>query len=356
MKIQTLGYPIAVGESLLASVPGYLHSDTQKVALCFTPATKPLADQVKVALLENAYEVIEVELPDGEAAKDIEVVKSAWTKLAGAGLTRSDAIISVGGGATSDSVGFIAATWMRGVDVVHVPTTLLAMVDASIGGKTGINTPEAKNLIGAFHDPIAVICDVDALKGLEVAELVSGMAEVVKSGLIGDAELLRLVETNTADSLLNSGVLLIEVISRAIAVKAAVVAADPFELSVEDVGRSALNYGHTMGHAIERYESPRLRHGEAVALGMIYAAELACLIDVAPPDLATRHRLLLGKVGLPTKYSGGTFEEIRKFMRLDKKARGKQVRFVLLDEVGEPKLHDQPNDDVLIEAWQRLTN
>jgi len=356
MNIETLGYPIVVGQGLLGSVSEYLHTDTQKVALCFTPATRSLAEQVKAALLDKQFEVLDVELPNGEAAKDIEVVKAAWTQLADAGFTRSDAIVSVGGGATSDSAGFIAATWMRGVDVVHVPTTLLSMVDASIGGKTGINTAEAKNLIGAFHDPIAVICDVGVLTGLEREEVISGMAEVVKSGFIGDSELLQLVENNSADSLVTSGALLIEVIGRAIAVKAAVVAADPFELSVQDVGRAALNYGHTMGHAIERYERQKMRHGEAVALGMIYAAELASILAIAPPDLVSRHRVLLSKVGLPTKYSGGKFEEIRKFMRLDKKARGKQVRFVLLSAVGEPKLYDQPNEDVLVEAWQRLTN
>lgn len=355
MKIDTLGYPVVVGQGLLASTPSYLHSDTERVGLCFTKATKAFAEIVKAGLLELQVEVLEIELPIGEAAKDIDVIKEVWSKLAEAGFTRSDALISVGGGATSDAVGFVAATWMRGVDVIHVPTTLLAMVDASIGGKTGINTPEAKNLIGAFHDPVAVICDVETINGLSPEEIRSGMAEVVKSGLIGDLELLQLIESNTPDVWLTPNQMLVEAIGRAIAVKSEVVAADPFELSTQDVGRSALNYGHTVGHAIERFERHQMRHGEAISLGMIYAAELGALVGVSSPDLLTRHHSILSKLGLPTKYTGGQFEEIRKFMRLDKKARGRQIRFVLLSEVGAPQLYDQPADELLVQAWQRLT-
>jgi 3-dehydroquinate synthase len=311
---------------------------------------------VRSALQGGGFEVVEVRLPEGEAAKDIEVVKATWSNLAREGLTRSDALISVGGGATSDSVGFIAATWMRGVDVIHVPTTLLAMVDAAIGGKTGINTPEAKNLIGAFHDPVAVICDVNTLAGLPREELVSGMAEVVKSGLIGDGELLAMIESNTLEVLLSPGEILVEMIGRAINVKASIVAADPFELSTEDVGRAALNYGHTVGHAIERHENHRMRHGEAISLGMIYAAELAALMNICPPDLVSRHHSVLAKIGLPTKYSAGDFDQVKKYLRLDKKARGHQIRFVLLGAIGDPKLYDQPSEEVLLQAWQRLTN
>lgn len=356
MKIETLGYPIVVGQGVLASTSGYLHSDTERVGLCFTEATKRFANTLRTHLLERQVEVLDIELPVGEAAKDIDVIKAAWSKLAEAGFTRSDALISVGGGATSDAVGFIAATWMRGVDVIHVPTTLLAMVDAAIGGKTGINTPEAKNLIGAFHDPVAVVCDVETLNGLTNQELISGMAEVVKSGLIGDPDLLHLIESNAAEAWLSPNQLLVEVIGRAIAVKTAVVAADPFELSTQDVGRAALNYGHTVGHAIERFERHQIRHGEAISLGMIYAAELGALLEVSPPDLVSRHHSILTKLGLPTKYTGGQFEQIRTFMRLDKKARGRQIRFVLLSAVGEPQLYDQPAEEILVEAWQRLSS
>ena len=251
--------------------------------------------------------MLDLELPDGEAAKSAAVVADAWERLGAAGFTRSDAVVTVGGGATTDVGGFIAATWLRGVRVVHVPTSLLGMVDAAVGGKTGIDTGAGKNLVGSFHEPAGVLCDLDLLATLPHAELVSGLGEVVKCGFIADPEILALVEKDPAAA---AGPRrprsLAELVERSVQVKADVVAGDLKETGGADghPGREVLNYGHTLAHAIEKVTGYAVRHGEAVSLGMVYVAALARLAGRLDDETAARHAAVLGSVGLPTSSSG----------------------------------------------------
>ncbi len=292
-------------------------------------------------------------VPDGEEAKTAEVANSCWEALGEEGFTRSDVVVTLGGGATTDLGGFVAASWLRGVRVVHVPTTLLAMVDAAVGGKTGINTEAGKNLVGAFHEPSGVLCDLGLLESLPRAELVSGLAEVVKCGFIADPEILRIVEETDPDALVPSSAELRELVERAIQVKIDVVVADLKETggSGGHPGREALNYGHTLAHAIERAEGYTIRHGEAVAIGCVYVAELAHRAAALSSDLVERHRTAFGRVGLPTTYDAAPFDHLLATMRVDKKARGDRLRFVVLDDVARPTILTGPSEGDLRDAY-----
>jgi 3-dehydroquinate synthase len=266
-------------------------------------------------------------------------------------------VVGVGGGATTDLAGFVAATWLRGVRVVHVPTTLLGMVDAAVGGKTGINTAEGKNLVGSFHEPAGVLCDLAALDTLSRNEVVSGLAEVVKCGFIADPEILDLVEAEPDAAVDPHSGLLRDLVERAVRVKAAVVAGDLREATSAggQVGREALNYGHTFGHAIERVERYRFRHGAAVAVGMVYVAELARLAGRLDEATADRHRVVLERVGLPTSYSGGSWEQLHDAMRLDKKSRGDRLRFVVLDGLARTGILEAPDPQLLTAAYAEVS-
>ena len=286
----------------------------------------------------------EAAVPDAEVAKTAEVAAELWATLGRHAFTRSDAVVAVGGGTVTDLAGFVAATWLRGVAVVHVPTTLLAMVDAAVGGKTGINTAEGKNLVGAFHEPAGVLCDLDVLATLPGPDFVAGLAEVVKAGFIADPVILDLVEADPAAATRWDGPHTRELVERAITVKADVVAQDLTESWLREI----LNYGHTLGHAVEQVEGYRRRHGEAVAIGMTYAAELARRSGHLGADVVARHRSVLSSVGLPTTYPGGSFEQLLAVMRRDKKSRGALLRFVVLEGVGRPVRLEGPD-----EAWLR---
>jgi 3-dehydroquinate synthase len=273
--------------------------------------------------------------------------------LGRSGFTRSDAVVTVGGGATTDMGGFVAATWLRGVQVVHLPTTLLAMVDAAVGGKTGLNTAEGKNLVGAFHHPAGVLCDLDTLGTLPRNDLVSGMAEVVKCGFIADPAILEILERSPENALTVGSPELRELVERAIQVKIDVVSADFRETggSRGHPGREALNYGHTLGHAIERAESYRYRHGVAVSIGMVFVAELARLEGRLDAPTAARHRTVLESVGLPVSYSGADWPELLATMRIDKKTRGDLMRFVVLEGLARPVVLEGPDPELLEAAY-----
>ena len=255
------------------------------------------------------------------------------------------------------SAGFVAATFLRGIRVVHVPTTLLAMVDAAVGGKTGINTAAGKNLVGSFHEPAGVVCDLGWLATLPRPDLASGLAEVIKCGFIADAAILDLVAANSADALAPGSGVLRELVERAISVKARVVATDLRESTSSGaaVGREALNYGHTFGHAIERVEDYSWRHGDAVSVGLVFVAELARLTGHLDRDTADRHRALLASVGLPTSYQGDRWSELAEAMRRDKKSRGDRLRFVVLDGVGRPAILDDPDEASLLAAYAAVS-
>lgn len=270
--------------------------------------------------------------PDGEAAKSVEVLAQGWDCAAQAHVSRSDAIVGVGGGATTDLAGFIAATWLRGVAVVHVPTTVLGMVDAAVGGKTGINTNAGKNLAGAFHAPHGVIEDLDVLRTLPLDEHRAGLAEVIKCGFIRDKHILDIASVSHEALMDSSSKELREVMWRAVAVKADVVGSDLKEVGLREV----LNYGHTLAHAIEKVEDYRWRHGEAVAVGCVFAAELARERGLLDEEAVKVHRDILAANGLPVSYDGASFEELLEVMMTDKKVRAGTLRLVLLDGMHNP--------------------
>ncbi|MFB9767078.1 3-dehydroquinate synthase family protein, partial [Nocardioides kongjuensis] len=247
--------------------------------------------------------------------------------------------------------------WLRGVAVVHVPTTVLAMVDAAVGGKTGINTPAGKNLVGSFHEPVGVLCDLALLETLPRAELVAGLGEVVKCGFIADPRILELVEQTAPEELTAGSPVLRELVERAIRVKAEVVAGDLKETGGRDghPGREVLNYGHTLAHAIEKATDYSIRHGEAVALGCVFVAELAARAGALAPEVVDRHRAAFGRVGLPTSWSGADFDTLLATMRVDKKARGNQLRFVVLEDLARPVVLAGPSEDDLRASYAALS-
>jgi 3-dehydroquinate synthase len=256
-------------------------------------------------------------------------------------------VVGVGGGSVTDLTGFVAATWLRGVRVVHVPTTLLGMVDAAVGGKTGINTAEGKNLVGAFHPPAGVVCDLAALRTLPHADLVAGLAEVVKCGLVADPAILDLIEADPVAALTWDSGVVRELVERSVAFKAEVVTADLREAGLREV----LNYGHTFGHAVEQVEGFTWRHGEAVSVGLMYAAALGRLAGHTPSDVAARHRDVLGLLGLPLTYRGDRWPALLAAMRRDKKARGDLLRFVVLAGLAEPIRLEGPPAALLEAAY-----
>jgi 3-dehydroquinate synthase len=344
-------YDVVVGSGALVELDSVLPAGVQRVAVIHSPALSVRAQTMLDNLARARFEPLSIEVPAGEAAKTAEAAARCWDALGAAGFTRWDAVVGLGGGSTTDLAGFVAATFLRGISLVQVPTTLLGMVDAAVGGKTGINTAQGKNLVGSFHEPIAVLCDLATLATLDRPELVSGLGEVVKCGFIADPEILRLVESDPAAAIDPGSAVCRELIQRSIAVKADVVAADLRERTSigSMVGREALNYGHTMGHAIERAENYTRRHGEAVAVGMVYVAELARLAGRLDAAVVERHRAVLTSVGLPTSYAGAGWETLHDAMRVDKKTRGNHLRFVVLDDVARPAILDGP-DDALLEA------
>jgi len=339
-------YPVIIGRGLLGELVEELEG-TRTVAIFHQPPLAETAEAVRTALAEKGIDAHRIEIPDAEEGKDLAVAGFCWEVLGRIGLTRSDAIVSLGGGAATDLAGFVAATWMRGVRIVHVPTTLLAMVDAAVGGKTGINTEAGKNLVGAFHEPSAVLIDLATLETVPRNEIIAGMAEVIKTGFIADPVILDLIEADPEAALDPTGTVLPELIRRSVEVKAKVVAADLKESSLREI----LNYGHTLGHAIERRERYRWRHGAAVSVGLVYAAELGRLAGRLDDATADRHRAILELVGLPTTYDGDAFSQLLEGMQTDKKNRAGMLRFVVLDGLAKPGRLEGPAPSLLVAAY-----
>lgn len=348
-------YDVLVGHGLLGELPGLLGDECHRVAVIAPAALATTAEAVREDLVALGREAIALEVPDGEAAKSAEVAAFCWSVLGQAGFTRTDAIVAIGGGSTTDLAGFVAATWLRGVRVVHVPTTVLGMVDAAVGGKTGINTDAGKNLVGSFHEPAGVLCDLTALQTLPPHDLVAGLAESIKCGLTSDTAIIDLVLANPEDSVRPESDRLREIIERSIQVKAEVVSADLREAIGGPLGREVLNYGHTFGHAIERVEDYRWRHGSAISVGMVYVAELARLTGRLDDETVDLHREVLGAVGLPIAYAGGRWDRLLSAMRVDKKARGDLLRFVILDGLARPSLLEGPDPALLAAAYAEVT-
>jgi 3-dehydroquinate synthase len=342
-------YDVVVGSGVLGELPGLVGEGA--VVVIHAAGLAGLAARARATLEAAGHRVHAEEIPDGEQAKEIAVAARLWSRLAGHQIGRTDCVVGIGGGAACDLAGFVAATWLRGVRVVLVPTTLLGMVDAAVGGKTAVNIPEGKNLVGAFHPPAGVLADLATLATLPGREYVSGLAEVIKAGFIADPVILDLVEASPEQAVRADGKNAAELVERAVRVKAAVVAQDLRESGP----REYLNYGHTLGHAIERAEQFAFRHGEAVAIGMVYAAALGRLSGRLDDQTAARHREVLTAVGLPVSYRPGAWPDLRAAMTVDKKTRSSRLRFVVLDGLAQPGILADPAEDLLEQAYAEVS-
>ncbi|AQQ15344.1 3-dehydroquinate synthase [Corynebacterium glaucum] len=330
-------YEIHIGYDITKEVAGLVKaSGARQAAIIHQPALGAVARSIAADLDASGVTPMLTSVPDAEDGKDLAVAGRLWDELGEAGFARQDAVIGLGGGAATDLAGFVAATWMRGIKVFQVPTTLLAMVDAAVGGKTGINTATGKNLVGAFHEPSAVVIDLERLYTLPEEELVSGSAELIKTGFIADPRILELYRDG-ADKHIE------ELVQRSVAVKAKVVGQDLKESGLREI----LNYGHTLGHAIELREDYCWRHGNAVAVGMMFAAHLAHGRKLIDDSLLALHHEIISTVGLPTRYEAGAFDELYAGMTRDKKNRDGRIRFVVLDGLGScTRLEDATVDEM----------
>ncbi|EWS82815.1 3-dehydroquinate synthase [Brachybacterium phenoliresistens] len=347
----TGSYDVHVGRGILAQLPEHVPSRVRRIVVVHQPSLRQVAEQLREALLASGREAFLAEVPDGEEAKTAQVAGFLWGVCGQAEIGRTDLVIGLGGGAATDLAGFVAATWLRGVDVLQVPTTVAAMVDAAVGGKTGINTAEGKNLVGSFHPPIAVVEDLDVLAGLGAHDVAAGLAEVVKGGFIADERILEIVEADPSAVLDVSSEAFREVVERKIRVKAKVVSAD----LTEQGDREILNYGHTLAHAIERNERYQWRHGAAVSVGMMFAAELSHLAGKLSEQDVNRHREILTSLGLPTTYRDRQWPKLEDAMRRDKKTRAGTLRFIVLDRVGKVSRLEGPDPALLLAAYDAVT-
>ncbi len=336
-----------LGELLLkAGIPGpvYLVSDDQ-VSSRYGRATQQ-------SFQEAGIEAHIFTFPSGEASKSLSMATALYTWLAERRARRGHTLIALGGGVTGDLTGFVAATYNRGMAFVQVPTSLAAMVDASIGGKTAVNLPQAKNLVGAFYQPSLVVADVASLRTLPHREQMEGWAEAIKHGLILDADLFHTFETKAEGLLALEPEITTDVIRRSMAIKASVVSEDERETTGY---RNLLNYGHTIGHGLEAAtEYGRLLHGEAVSIGMMGAAAIGRWMDVTPAETAERQEAVLRRFDLPLSCPDVDLDAVQAAMALDKKAEGDSLRWVLLDDVGRSAVHGDVPQDVVRQALRDL--
>ncbi|WP_026917833.1 3-dehydroquinate synthase [Gordonia shandongensis] len=342
-------YDVTIGRGLLGDLAAAA-AGADRVTVIYQPTLKQTAEQIREFLADRGFDAHRVEIPDAEDGKDLSVAAFCWEVFGRIGMARNDKVVSLGGGAATDLAGFAAATWMRGIGVIHVPTTLLAMVDAAVGGKTGINTDAGKNLVGSFHEPDAVLIDLATLETVPHNEIVAGLAEVVKTGFIADPEILTLIEADPEAAVDPTGRLLPELIRRSVQVKADVVSADLKESALREI----LNYGHTLGHAIERRERYKWRHGAAISVGMVFAAELGRLAGRLDDATADRHRSILELIGLPTSYDADALPDLLTTMSGDKKNRSGMLRFVVLDGLATPGRLEAPDPTLIAAAYSAV--
>jgi 3-dehydroquinate synthase len=344
VSIPGRSYDVVVGAGALAHT-GALVPELGPASQAFVVADHGVADRyldpLVTSLAERGLRAVLLAVPPGEDAKTLQVFETVLHQMATREAHRADPVVALGGGSTGDLAGFVASTYMRGVPFIQVPTTLTAQVDAAVGGKTGVNLPEGKNLVGAFHQPLVVICDVGLLGTLEDREFRSGLAEVAKYALTLDVDLLDQLEREPRPVLRREPATLEPLVARCVAAKARAVADDE-----RDAGaRLILNYGHTLGHALERLDAFAGRtHGEAIAIGMVFAARVAEQRELCRPGLAARSARLLAGLGLETDGSLPPVADVLSAIKMDKKFHG-GVRLVLLEDVGRPVLIDDVPDD-----------
>lgn len=337
-----------IGRGLLDEIPASLDG-VNKVLIIHPQALAATAELLRETLLHKGFEALLAEVPQSEEAKRIEVAAFCWGIMGQADFHRNDAVIGLGGGATTDLAGFVGGTWLRGVRTFLIPTTLLGMVDAAIGGKTGVNTQEGKNLVGVFHRPTKVFVDLDTLETLPRNELLAGMSELVKYGFISEPEILETVlgDEKATDP---SSEVFGELVRTAVAIKERVTTED-FRESGQ---REFLNYGHTLGHAIEHAERYKWRHGAAISIGMTFAAELSMLSGKLSESDVELHRNVFQKLGLPMSYRADRWPQLLEVMQRDKKARNGSLRFVVLDRIGKPSILSAPTPELLFTAYQAI--
>jgi 3-dehydroquinate synthase len=339
-------YDVTIGDDVLVRAADHLPA-LPAAERAFVIADAAVAERYLPALtggLEAAgLRTVHLAVPQGEDAKTVQVMTALLRQLATQGAHRDDPVVALGGGSVGDVAGFVAATYMRGVPFVQVPTTLTGQVDAAVGGKSAVNLPEGKNLVGAFHQPVAVIADVTTLATLPDREYRSGVAEVAKYALTLDLELLAALEADPSPLLRREPATLERLVARCVRAKATVVSRD----ERDEGGRLVLNYGHTLGHALERLDAFAGRsHGEAIAVGMVFAARLSEATGGAPAGLVARHARLLSSLGLEPDAPLPPLDDLLATMRMDKKYRD-GLRFVLLRDVGRPFVQDDVPEDVV---------
>ena len=344
-------YDVVVGRGLGDAIAEAIPAGARKALLVHQPVQTRRAEAIRDRLA-GRVQVLLAEVPDAEDAKRIEVAGFCWQILGQADFTRTDAVIGLGGGAVTDLAGFVAATWLRGVPFVSLPTSVLGMVDAAVGGKTGINTTEGKNLVGSFAAPVAVLADLDVLETLPRNDVLAGFAEIAKCGFIADTAILDALTADVDAATDPNSPVFADLVERAIRVKAEVVSED-FR---ESGRREMLNYGHTLGHAIEYAERYQWRHGAAIAVGMVFAAELARLVGRLDDDGVQLHRDVLGSLSLPLTYPANRWETLTGAMRRDKKSRAGLLRFVVLDGIGHPGILNGPEDHLLFTAYSEVAS
>ncbi len=342
-------YDVLIGRGILHSIADQLGPRVAKVLIVHPPTLGAKAVALREKLQET-YEVYLAEVPDAEDAKRVEVAAFCWQIMGQTDFTRTDAVVGLGGGATTDLAGFVAATWLRGVRLVQCPTSVAGMVDAAVGGKTGINTAEGKNLVGAFYAPAAVVADLDTLDTLPRNEILAGFAEIVKCGFIGEPEILDLIEADVDTVTDPTSPEFRRVVELSVGLKARVVAEDFKESGLREI----LNYGHTLGHAIEHAERYRWRHGAAISVGMVFAAELGRIAGSLSDAAVDRHRSILESLTLPIDYPLGRWKTLLATMQRDKKARAGMIRFIVLEEVGKPAVLAGPEEAILFAAYQEV--
>jgi len=334
VQLGSRSYPITVGSNLLGAAASYRELPRGSSAVIVSNETvAPLyAERLAGALAASYPRVTTVLLPDGEAHKTWQTLQTIFDAMLAAHCDRSTTVFALGGGVIGDLAGFAAACYMRGVPYVQVPTTLLGQVDSSVGGKTGVNHPSGKNMIGAFHQPLAVVADVDVLDSLPKRELVAGLAEVIKYGAIADDEFLAWIEEHLQALLARDKHALVEAVTRSCRIKAQVVASDERESGM----RAILNFGHTFAHAIETGTGHGTwLHGEAVGCGMAMAADLSARLGLVAPQHAARLARVIGAAGLPLRAPPLRVARYVELMRMDKKAEAGEIRFIVLAGPGK---------------------
>ena len=348
-------YPVFVGWQTLAELGQRLReADLGRFVYVISDELvwHHLGDEVEATLRSAGVDFDSYIIPPGEASKTLDTAREIYDWLIEHRAERGHTVVAVGGGVATDLGGYVASTFARGLPLVHVPTSMLGMVDAAIGGKVAVNHPRAKNMIGVFHQPRFVLADVATLRTLDGREIRSGLAEAIKHGLIADEDYLAFLEANSAAILKLDPDLTTEAIRRSVCIKAEVVGADEFETTGR---RSTLNYGHTLAHAIESTTGyTRFRHGEADGIGMMFAGHMAVGLNMLSPGVLDRQRRILEAYGLPTHADGLDRERLQHAVALDKKVQARKVRWVLLEGIGRPVLRDDVPDAVVESALREV--